>query len=117
MALAKKMYLKDTTKVAAVNLPGDVELDDVTVNVTNASDADVVLWFVKDSGQLAQDFAALEQLHQQGTTFWLFYPKKPHLDTDLNRDLTWQTMLGRGLKGTRQVGIDDLWSCIYYKAQ
>lgn len=49
--------------------------------------------------------------------FWLFYPKKPHLGTDLGRDRVSAVMNANGMKGTRQVGIDDLWSCLYFKAK
>jgi hypothetical protein len=37
------------------------------------------------------------------------------LQTDLSRDNTWKLMKQRGMQGTRQVGIDARWSCMYFK--
>jgi hypothetical protein len=97
MALAKKMYVPAGTQVPCVNLVADVELDDIHP------------WAA------SFDAARLSKLWNQKISFWVFYPKAPHLKTDLNRDKTWQLMLKAGMKGTRQVGIDELWSCMYFK--
>lgn len=110
------MYLKAETKVAVVNFPEGLDLDDIKPNFKLAPEkADVVFWFVTNLEQLRDEVYKLSDLWGAQKTFWLFYPKKPHLNTDLGRDLTWITMGGFGMKGTRQVGINDQWSCLYFK--
>lgn len=116
MSLAKKMFIKPGMTVRAVNLPDDVNLDDVPVD-TELAAADVTLWFVVDSAQVEADAAELLRLWQAGEVFWLLYPKKPHLGTDLGRDKVHAMMAAKGMRGSRQVGIDDLWSCLYFKAK
>jgi hypothetical protein len=74
-----------------------------------------LLYFVENSAQLEQATADLKMLWGRKLTFWVFYPKKPHLKTDLSRDVTWKIMRQAGLQGTRQVGIDENWSCLYFK--
>jgi hypothetical protein len=71
--------------------------------------------FVESSSQLTKLLPKLSKLWSQQISFWIFYPKAPHLKTDLSRDKTWQLMLKAGMKGSRQVGIDQLWSCMYFK--
>ncbi len=124
MALAKKMYVPEGSQVPCVNLAADVELDDIrpwAANFDAASKmvldgkAPAMFVFVESSSQLSKLLPKLKKLWSQKISFWVFYPKAPHLNTDLNRDKTWQLMLKEGMKGTRQVGIDQLWSCMYFK--
>ena len=114
MTLAAKMFIKPETTVAAINLPSDVNLDDIVVGDGPADDADVVLWFVENSEALAAQIPLMKPRWDAQKIFWVFYPKKPHLGTDLGRDATWKQMGAARMRGTRQVGIDDLWSCMYF---
>jgi hypothetical protein len=124
MALAKKMYIPAGTQVPCVNLASDVDLDDVhpwaaSLDVASKMVQDgkspSLFVFVESSSQLTKLSPKLSKLWNQKITFWIFYPKSPHLNTDLSRDKTWELMLKAGMSGTRQVGIDDLWSCLYFK--
>lgn len=114
MGLAAKMYVKDSMTVRAVHLPDDVDLDDIQV-LTEPAEWDVTFWFVTDSAQLESDREALQDLWRGGRTFWVFYPKSGHRGTDLGRDRVFALMNEAGMRGSRQVGIDDRWSCLYYK--
>ena len=124
MSLAKKMYVSANSVVPCVNLAPDVELDDIkpwsagfdaAKQMVFDGKAASVFVFVENSKDLASNTKALRDLWAQKVPFWLFYPKKPHLNTDLGRDSTWALMQKMGMKGTRQVGIDQLWSCLYFK--
>lgn len=124
MSLAKKMYLTDATVVPCVHLAADVDLGDISpwaATVENARQmvidgkSNAIFVFVENSAQLSQQLGMLKSLWDEKITFWVFYPKKPHLNTDLGRDKTWELMQKEGMKGTRQVGVDSLWSCLYYK--
>jgi len=50
-------------------------------------------------------------------TVWLAYPKqgsRAH-ESDLNRDVCFETLLGLGLRAVRQVSVDEDWSAMRYK--
>ena len=124
MALAAKMYIKPSTQIPCVNLAADVNLDDINPWAANfetarkmvlEESAPSLFVFVENSTKLTKQLPKLKQLWDQRVTFWLFYPKAPHLQTDLGRDKTWEIMKKQGMSGTRQVGIDQLWSCLYFK--
>ena len=124
MALAAKMYIKPSTQIPCVNLAAYVNLDDIKPWAANfetarkmvlEESAPSLFVFVENSAKLNKQLPKLKQLWDQKVTFWLFYPKAPHLQTDLARDKTWEIMKKQGMSGSRQVGIDQLWSCLYFK--
>lgn len=107
-----------------MNLPADVDLGDIqpwatpldiAVELVAEGRTSALLYFVENSIELQIASVKLKQLWDRQITFWLFYPKKKHLSTDLSRDLTWKIMRQSGAYGTRQVGIDENWSCMYFK--
>jgi hypothetical protein len=124
MALAEKMYIKPGTQIPCVNLAADIDLGDLRPWAANFETAKKMVLdesapslfvFVETAASLEKQIPKLKKLWDQQVTFWLFYPKSPHLSTDLNRDKTWSIMKKQGMSGTRQVGIDKLWSCLYFK--
>jgi len=46
---------------------------------------------------------------------WIAYPKARQLGTDLNRDILWQHLLKRHIRGVRQVPIDGVWSAMRFR--
>lgn len=126
MSLAKKMFIPEGSTVPSISLPGDVNLDDITTHQADfagarkaieAGSTPLIFVFVKDAAELGERASDLKQFWDDKLTFWLFYPKKPHLNTDLGRDKTFEIMKKFGMSGTRQVGIDERWSCLYFKAK
>ena len=124
MTLSKKMFLADGIQVPCVNLPADVDLGDIhpwaasleaAAELVAEGKSSALLYFVENSAQLEKAATDLKMLWDRKLTFWVFYPKKPHLGTDLSRDMTWKIMRQAGVQGTRQVGIDQNWSCLYFK--
>lgn len=124
MSLAKKMYLKAGIQIPCVNLPFDVDLDDVLPWASDLETAKSMVRdgkvasffvFVENSKQLKSRASKLAKAWEDKLNFWVFYPKKPHLNTDLSRDETWNIMKEKGMNGTRQVSIGENWSCLYYK--
>jgi hypothetical protein len=122
--LAKKMYLTPGIQVPCVNLPFDLDFDDL---LPWASDLETAKSMVKDgkvasffvfaenSKQLKSQISKLASCWEDKVNFWVFYPKKPNLNTDLSRDVTWKLMREKGMSGTRQVAVGESWSCLYYK--
>jgi hypothetical protein len=118
------MFLNQGTQVPCVNLPADVDLGDIqpwatpldiAVELVAEGRTSALLYFVENSIELQLASVKLKQLWDRQITFWLFYPKNKHLSTDLTSDLTWKIMRQSGAYGTRQVGIDENWSCMYFK--
>jgi hypothetical protein len=118
------MFIANGTQVPCVNLPADVNLDDIhpwavpldaAAELVTDGKASALLYFVENVAELEGAKAELAKLWQNRVAFWVFYPKKPHLETDLSRDVTWKIMKQAGMAGTRQVGIDAQWSCLYFK--
>jgi hypothetical protein len=126
MSLAKKMFVPEGVLVPCVGLPVEIDLGDIhpwSGSIKNAKQmvlegkSPSLFVFVENSNQLSKLNEELKIMWEQKITFWVFYPKKPHLNTDLGRDIVWEKLKQIGLSGTRQVGIDNNWSCLYYKAK
>lgn len=126
MSLAKKMFIEGPVLVPCVGLPVDVDLGDIhpwsgslkaAKAMVSEGKSPSMFVFVESQSQLESLTVELLECWNQKLTFWLFYPKKPHLNTDLGRDKTYEVMKKAGMSGTRQVGVDSLWSCLYFKAK
>ncbi len=124
MSLAKKMFIPQDTMVPCVRLAVDVELDDIAPWAVDFDKAQEVVAqgkspamfvFAENSQELELIAPKLKTAWEQKLTFWVFYPKKPHLGTDLGRDAVWKQLKLHGLQGTRQVAVGDKWSCMYFK--
>ena len=124
MSLAKKMFIPAGVQIPCVNLPFEIALDDVMPWASDFKNAramvkdgkvPAMLVFVENSKKLESYVPDLKALWDEKLNFWVFYPKKPHLGTDLSRDATWSQLKKHGMSGTRQVGINDQWSCMYFK--
>jgi len=118
------MYVPQGVQVPCVNLAPDVDLGDIhpwaadldtAQKMVADGSAPSLFFFLENSKQLEKKAQKLAKLWEQRVNFWVFYPKAPHLDTDLSRDKTWKLMKQYGMQGTRQVGIDKNWSCMYFK--
>ena len=124
MSLAKKMFVPAGVQIPCVNLPFDVALDDVMPwasdfktarSIVEDGKVPAMFLFAENSKQLESFAQDLKTLWDAKVNFWVFYPKKPYLGTDLSRDATWALMKKLGMSGTRQVAISDQWSCMYFK--
>src|SRR5262245_621266 len=111
--LAKKLNLKDGTKVRVLGKPADVDLDDITT--TRAANADAVLAFVSRLADVDTTCAPVFEAAREDRLAWIAYPKAGRLGTDLNRDILWQRLLSRGVQGVRQVALDDTWSAMRFR--
>lgn len=124
MEIATKMFLKPGDVVPCVNFPIGIGSTDLDLQSSDFNEIKVAghtgqlkaaFVFVENAGQLEAALPELTVLWDARITFWIFYPKKPHLNTDLSRDATWKIMRRAEMNGTRQVGISDEWSCMYFK--
>ena len=113
MSLAKKLNLKSGMKMRVVGKPGDVDLDDVVT--TSSETAEGVLVFVQTLAAVDVVCAPAFAAAKDGRLSWIAYPKAGQLGTDLNRDILWKHLLEHGIRGVRQIAIDDVWSALRFK--
>jgi hypothetical protein len=111
MSIASKLQLKEGETVRLVNAPKDLDLGMKTAG----SGADALLVFVRNQAELGKHAeAALDHAADDRLT-WIAYPKAGQLDTDLNRDVLWSLLEGKGVRPVRQVALDDTWSALRFR--
>jgi hypothetical protein len=115
MSLAKKLNLKEGVKVRVVGKPTGLDLDDVVT--TASAKAEAILIFVKNLAEVDAKCAPLIEAAKEDRIAWAAYPKAGQLGTDLNRDILWQRLEGRGIQGVRQVALDDVWSAMRFRPE
>ena len=112
LLVAQKLQIKDGSKVGVINLPSGVELD---VKVTSTEAAEAVLVFVKNQAELDQYAGPAIEAALADRLSWIAYPKAGQLQTDLNRDILWRLLDGKGVRPVRQVAIDGVWSALRFR--
>jgi hypothetical protein len=112
MSLATKLQLKPGQTVRLVNAPPGFTLEAATAN---GGDDEAVLVFVRNSAELAAHEATALDHARADRLAWIAYPKAGQLDTDLNRDVLWKLMVGKGVRPVRQVALDDTWSALRFR--
>ena len=120
--LANKLLITPEARVLMVNAPIGYakKLEPLppgaTVTVKRGIAADVVMVFVRDSGELrrlASGFAALEE----DAILWVCYPKGgATAGTDLDRDILHAAMEKHELTGGSPVAVDEAWSAMRFRA-
>lgn len=113
MSLAKKLNFKEGMKSRVIDKPKNVDLLDLAI--TKAEQADGVILFVKNLAEVNEKIAPVFEASKSDRLAWVAYPKVGQLDTDLNRDILWQHLIDKGLRGVRQVSIDEIWSAIRFR--
>jgi hypothetical protein len=119
--LAQKLLIKPDTRVLLLNAPigYSKKLDPLPAGATltdkRGKMADVVVAFVRDSGELkrlASGFPALEE----DAVLWVCYPKGGKAGTDLDRDSLNEALQKHELTGVALVAVDDTWSAMRFRA-
>lgn len=111
--LAQKLNLRSGTRIRVLGQPADVELPGVATRA--AGDADGVLLFARTLEEARTMSDPVVGAALADRIAWIAYPKAGQLGTDLNRDILWKHMLGRGIQAVRQVAIDEVWSAIRFR--
>ena len=115
--LAKKLGIKEGSRIALVNAPKDFEsvLEELPDNVqfikrpTNS--LDIILFFVLAERALARDFAKLAARLTPNGMLWIAWPKKSSgVTSDLSEQRVREIGLDCGLVDVKVCAIDDTWS-------
>lgn len=119
--LATKLLIKPDVRVLLLNAPIGYakKLEPLPSGATvtdKRGKADVVIVFVRDSGELkrlATSFGSLEE----DAVLWVCYPKGgAKAGTDLDRDILHAAMEKHELTGVSLVAFDDVWSAMRFRA-
>ena len=119
MDVAGKLQIKLGASVMVGNAPEGFALD-LAESVRRAGpgeQADVVLVFVRDSSEVAAHSAPFVDAPRRDAIAYIAYPKAGKLGTDLNRDVLWGMVRHEGLRGVRQVSLDDVWSAMRFRPE
>ena len=115
--LAKKLGIKEGSRIALVNAPKDFEnelgkLPDKAEFVKRLTNSlDIILFFVLTERALARDFARLAKKLASNGMIWIAWPKKSSgVTTDLSFDSVQRIGLDAGLVDVKICAIDDTWS-------
>jgi hypothetical protein len=120
--LVRRLQIRSGYRLAIVNAPADYlrhlgELPpDVTLSDRLEGEFDWVQVFVKDRAALDEHVPAAIQAVKAGGILWVAYPKRSSkVETDITRDIGWETMDAANWRGVAQVSIDDTWSALRFR--
>ena len=115
--LAKKLGIKEGSRIALVNAPKDFEsqLEELPDNVQfikrPTKSLDIILLFVLTERTLTRNFAKLAATLVSNGMIWIAWPKKSSgVTTDLSEQLVRRIGLDAGLVDVKICAIDDTWS-------
>lgn len=115
--LAKKLGIKEGSRIALVNAPKDFENElgelpeDATFVKRLTNSLDIILLFVLTERELARDFARLAKKLVSNGMIWIAWPKKSSgVKTDLSFDSVQRIGLDAGLVDVKICAVNDTWS-------
>ncbi len=115
--LAKKLGIKEGSRVALVNAPDNFEatLDPLPENVEIVkrinNPMDIILYFVMSERGLARDFARLAKKLVPNGMIWIAWPKKSSgVKTDLTFENVQRIGLNSALVDVKICAVDEIWS-------
>ena len=122
--LQKKLRILGDQRIALLYAPEGYlsilgtlpESVDLQFTIEGVLDLDIVHAFYTQLSKLQSDASDLVKSFREDGILWISYPKlSAKTDSDLNRDIIWQEMLGFGVNAVAQISIDDVWSAIRFK--
>jgi hypothetical protein len=115
--LAKKIGIKEGSRIALVNAPKDFQFEakDLPDNVEflkqSAKALDIILFFVTTERALAKDFSKLAARLTTNGMIWIAWPKKiSGVATDLSFERVQGIGLDAGLVDVKICAVDETWS-------
>ncbi len=113
MSVARKLNLRQGTKLRVIGKPKGVDLGDV--EVTSLANVKDVLLFVASRADLDRSGAPLVEAARADRLAWAAYPKAGQLGTDLDRDSLARALASQGVQPVRQIAIDEVWSALRFR--
>jgi len=115
--VAERLQVKGERRLAVVDAPAVVDNKiGVKKQRCDISEADVILLFSADRGQLDSTLPSMLEKAPTDAIIWIAYPKlTSKLAGDLSRNLIHALAAESGLDTVSQVAIDDDWSAMRVK--
>jgi hypothetical protein len=115
--VAERVQVKGERRLAVVGASADVDNKiGVKTNRCDISEADVILLFAADRGQLSSTLSNMLERAPRDAIIWIAYPKvTSQLAGDLSRNLIRALAAKSGLDTVSQIAIDDDWSAMRVK--
>ena len=109
--LPKKLGIKETSRVAVLNAPGDYTLEGVSFDDRADASSDVVQLFVTKRAELDKELASLRRLLKPDAALWISWPKKAaKVPTDVTEDTIRELALPLGFVDVKVCAVTDVWS-------
>jgi hypothetical protein len=115
--LAKKLGIKEGSRVAAVGAPGDFPAlleplpDGVVLRDRLRGPLDVIVFFTKSRVALEKRLPALRRALEPAGGLWIAWPKRSSgVETDMTEDVVRDVALPTGLVDNKVCAIDETWS-------
>ena len=115
--LAKKIGIKEGSRIALVNAPKDFQFDpkelpdSVEFLKPPGKSLDIILFFVTTERTLAKDFSKLAARLTANGMIWIAWPKKSSgVATDLSFERVQRIGLDAGLVDIKICAVDETWS-------
>jgi Protein of unknown function (DUF3052) len=113
--LPKKLGIKEQFRVALLDLPADVktELKDALAACHNVKNGpvDFSIVFVRNAGELRQQFSRLSKRLAPSGMLWVSWPKKTSgLASDLDENEVRRIGLEAGLVDVKVCAVNEIWS-------
>lgn len=113
--LTRKLQLKDRP-IRVIGPPAGFSLEERPADAADRGSGDsAILVFVRDRAELDRKAGPAVEAALADRVAWIAYPKGGQLGTDLNRDVLWEALQGRGVRPVRQIAIDDVWSALRFR--
>ena len=115
--VAERLQVKGDRRLAVVGASAVVDSKiGVRTQRCDISEANVILLFAADRGQLVSTLPSMLKKAPQDAIIWIAYPKlTSKLAGDLSRNLIHALAAESGLDTVSQVAIDDDWSAMRVK--
>jgi hypothetical protein len=109
--LAKKLGIKEGSRVAVLHAPPGYALDGVKFDDKAEADDDVVQLFVMRRATLEGELARLRKLLRPDAALWISWPKKASkVPTDVTEDRIRELALPLGFVDVKVCAVSDVWS-------
>lgn len=116
--LFKRLQLPKAKRALMLNAPAEYlallkELPDLAFDQSPAGKYDYAQLFARDLAELDRLIEAVLPAIEFDALLWICYPKgSSGIKTDINRDIIWRHLAGRGIRPVTQLAIDETWSAM-----
>lgn len=121
-SLSKKLGIRPGFKLLVLNAPAgylsslEPIPDGAEIKTTAAGTFDFVQLFVRNKAELDSQAASAIKALKPGGLLWFSFPKKSSkVQTDLTRDIGWDSVRSTGLDTVTAISIDDTWSALRFR--